>query len=153
MALELLMEAEDRAPFVVSELALLEKTYSKAYPGLFLNAEVGLISNDQIQILNNVHRDLDKPTDVLSFPTFNSFEDLEKAAKEIPSLMGSVVISPEKAREYKERLIDLVHHGLLHLLGFDHETQRVQWDEEEKRILAISAEAGLVLKGIPHDSI
>lgn len=153
MSLELLIEAEDRASFAPGELELLELTYTKAYPGLFLNAEVSLVSALEIQKLNKEFRSLDTATDVLSFPTFQTFDELEKAAKGIPSLIGSIVICPEKATIYTEELIDLVHHGLLHLLGFDHEADRVQWNTEEERLLGVASDVGLDLNGIPDDSI
>ena len=83
---------------------------------------VALVGNVQIQKLNAKFRKKDYPTDVLSFP----------AGDELPAgmhLLGDVVISVEKAREQakeRQRTLDeemagLLVHGIVHLLGYDHE--------------------------------
>jgi len=94
------------------------------------NKEIELIvvNNDEIQELNKIHRNIDKATDVLSFP-------LDFDMPNMP--LGSIVISIDfvelKAKEYNHSCNDeftlLFIHGLLHLLGFDHEI-----DEGEQRI-------------------
>ena len=81
-----------------------------------------LVGNREIQKLNAKYRKKDYPTDVLSFP----------AGDELPPgvlLLGDVIISVEKAREQAEQrkrtldeeLVVLLIHGILHLLGYDHE--------------------------------
>ncbi|WP_152057486.1 rRNA maturation RNase YbeY, partial [Aliarcobacter butzleri] len=83
--------------------------------------ELIVVKNDEIQELNKEYRNIDKPTDVLSFPM--NFEVIDMP------LLGSIVISTdfvqEKAKEFKhsfnEEFTLLFIHGLLHLLGFDHE--------------------------------
>ncbi len=83
---------------------------------------VALIGNAEMRKLNARYRKKDYPTDVLSFP----------AAPGMPRgvrLLGDVIISVDKAREQaKERgrklddeMITLLIHGVLHLLGYDHE--------------------------------
>ena len=83
---------------------------------------VALVGNVQIQKLNAKFRKKDYPTDVLSFP----------AGDELPAgvhLLGDVVISVEKAREQAkdrrrtldEEMAGLLVHGIVHLLGYDHE--------------------------------
>ncbi|MBL6970410.1 MAG: rRNA maturation RNase YbeY [Campylobacterales bacterium] len=89
--------------------------------------------NDQIQKLNNEFRGLDKPTDVLSFP----YEPMPF------SPIGSIVISVDfvqnKAEEYNHSFDDefilLYIHGLLHLVGFDHEVDNGEHREEEERLI------------------
>ena len=84
--------------------------------------ELIVVKNDEIQELNKEYRNIDKPTDVLSFPM--NFEVIDMP------LLGSIVISTdfvqEKAKEFKhsfnEEFTLLFIHGLLHLLGFDHQT-------------------------------
>ena len=90
--------------------------------------ELIIVNNDEIQELNKIHRNIDKATDVLSFP-------LEFDMPNMP--IGSIVISIDfvelKAKEYQHSPQDeftlLFIHGLLHLLGFDHEV-----DEGEHRL-------------------
>jgi len=96
-----------------------------------------LLSDDaQLQSLNRDFRGKDKPTNVLSFP----------AAANDDNYLGDVAlayeVTREEARAAGKRLADhathLVVHGVLHLLGFDHVTERQARDMEplETRILA-----------------
>jgi probable rRNA maturation factor len=66
----------------------------------------------EIQRLNREHRAIDKPTDVLSFPVDEAGESFG------PRELGDVVICPE----HTEDLTEAVVHGVLHLCGYDHET-------------------------------
>jgi len=97
-----------------------------------------LVADAEIQELNRRYRHKDQPTNVLSFP----FADgIDPALAGLPiEELGDIVISLDTAgREAKEfsqsfghRLIWLVTHGLLHLLGYDHERS----EEEEQRMQA-----------------
>jgi probable rRNA maturation factor len=73
---------------------------------------VELVDEDRIRELNREHRDKDEPTDVLSFP----IDEQEPVAG--PRELGDVVICPE----HTEDLVEAVVHGVLHLCGYDHET-------------------------------
>jgi rRNA maturation RNase YbeY len=84
-----------------------------------------LLTGDQeIQALNRTYRDLDKATDVLSFP-----QDEDAVNESGDTLLGDVVISVQTAARqaeehhlsFNEELILLAIHGILHLLGYDHE--------------------------------
>ncbi len=98
------------------------------------NVEVSilLVDNEQIQELNSKHRKKDMPTDVLSFPLLNEFDNL---AEEDIIYLGDIVISVERAMEqakeyghsFKREIGFLIAHSILHLLGYDHMT-----DEDEK---------------------
>lgn len=96
--------------------------------------ELIFVSNDEIKILNKEHRDIDKATDVLSFP-------LEFDMPNMP--LGSIVISidyvEEKAKEYNHSFEDelklLFIHGLLHLLGFDHEVDNGEHRQKEEELI------------------
>ncbi len=98
--------------------------------------ELGLKITDNLKIkkLNKKYRQTDKATDVLSFPIDNP----NKKEKYI-IMLGDIVISRQFAEEHHEKLTDLFKHGLLHLLGFDHEKDKKRWDEIEKKILVIGA--------------
>lgn len=101
--------------------------------------EVMFCKDKYIQVLNKQHRNKNKPTDVLSFPT-----DFLK--DRLAPTLGDIVISIDTARlQAKERgiplleeLIRLYHHGLLHLLGFDHEKvnqkERLKMKRWEERL-------------------
>jgi probable rRNA maturation factor len=66
----------------------------------------------RIQALNREHRDRDRPTDVLSFPVD------ERGPASGPRELGDVVICPEHTQDLAEAVV----HGVLHLCGYDHET-------------------------------
>ena len=94
------------------------------------NAEISLsfVNLDEIHALNREYRGVDRPTDVLSFPMYESFEDIDD---EMPYLLGDVVICMDKvesqAAEFghsREReAVYLFTHSILHLLGYDHEEE------------------------------
>ena len=88
--------------------------------------ELSLLLTDDAEIreLNRTWRKLDQATDVLSFP-----QDEEAVNESGETLLGDVVISVETAARqaeehhlsFNEELILLAIHGILHLLGYDHE--------------------------------
>ena len=95
--------------------------------------ELILTDNTDIQALNKAHRGIDKPTDVLSFPL-----------EEVPFMpLGTVVISVDKVKEKaaelghseEDELKLLFIHGLLHLLGYDHETDDGEMRRKEKEMI------------------
>ena len=96
--------------------------------------ELIVVKNDEIQELNKEHRNIDKATDVLSFPM-----DFE-----MPNMpLGSIVISTdfveEKAKEYghtfNEEFSLLFIHGLLHLLKYDHEVDNGEHRAKEEELI------------------
>jgi probable rRNA maturation factor len=84
---------------------------------------VTLVPEDQIRRLNREHRSLDQPTDVLSFPVD------EAGPSAGPRELGDVVI----CLEHTDNLTEAVVHGVLHLCGYDHET-------DDGEMLAVQAE-------------
>ncbi len=98
-------------------LAVLELTGQKT-----AELSLALIGNDEMQKLNSRYRHKNYPTDVLSFPAGT---DLQLGTP----LLGDVIISVEKAaQQAKERrhtldheMVTLLIHGVVHLLGYDHE--------------------------------
>jgi probable rRNA maturation factor len=95
--------------------------------------ELLVVHNNQIQEINNEFRQINKPTDVLSFP----YESMPGAP------LGSITISidfvEEKAKEYGHNVEDefllLFIHGLLHLLGFDHEVDSGEHRQKEEELI------------------
>jgi probable rRNA maturation factor len=117
---------------VGSELALRSKNPT----------ELGVTFTDDAAIrgLNAQWRGQDKPTNVLSFPAFPD------AGDGIPPMLGDIVLARETiereaaldGKPFDHHLTHLVAHGLLHLLGHDHETDEEAEEMEgaERRILA-----------------
>ena len=95
---------------------------------------ISFVDNEEIKDLNKQYRNIDAPTDVLSFPMleFNKKSNDETIVKEVfideEIPLGDIVISTEKvieqAKEYghgqDRELAFLLVHGMLHLLGYDH---------------------------------
>ena len=87
---------------------------------------VELVDQPRIRELNRAHRGRDEPTDVLSFP-------IDGAADVAgPRELGDVVICPDHAAD----LIEATVHGVLHLCGYDHETDDGEMLALQARVLA-----------------
>jgi probable rRNA maturation factor len=87
---------------------------------------VALVDAAEIQRLNREHRGLDRPTDVLSFPV-----DLTGPAVG-PRELGDVVICPEHTEDQTEAVV----HGVLHLCGYDHESDDGEMLALQDRVMA-----------------
>ena len=96
------------------------------------------MTDQTIHELNSQYRNKDKPTDVLSFPLA---DDL------YPWLLGDVVISIDTAQRQawrrrhslREEVLTLLIHGILHLLGYDHEISRSEAIRMHKKERAVQA--------------
>ena len=96
--------------------------------------ELIVVRNDEIRILNKEHRKIDKATDVLSFPLDYDFVNMP---------LGSIVISTdfveEKSKEYRHEFNEefslLFIHGILHLLGYDHEVDNGEHRNKEEELI------------------
>ncbi len=86
---------------------------------------IELVDAERIQTLNREHRGRDEPTDVLSFPLD------ESAPVAGPRELGDVVICPD----HTEDLTEAVVHGVLHLCGYDHETDGGEMLALQRRVL------------------
>lgn len=92
------------------------------------NVSVTFCDNVYIKALNSEHRNIDRATDVLSFPMYDNGEFSEEECR-IEACLGDIVISVERvreqAREFGNSFIRectfLAVHSTLHLLGYDHE--------------------------------
>ena len=90
---------------------------------------LSIVSNDEIQEINKQFREIDAPTDVLSFPLL-TFEEGEQADvnENNEIMLGDIIISIDKAKaqaeEYghglRRELAFLTAHSMLHLMGYDH---------------------------------
>lgn len=131
-------------------LALVERAVGAAFSELDLvgASELSVVFTDDaaIRALNAEWRGKDKPTNVLSFPAFPPAK-----GGPLPPMLGDIVLAAETvAREAQEEnkpleshMTHLVIHGLLHLLGYDHET-----DDEAEEMEAVER-AALARLAIP----
>jgi probable rRNA maturation factor len=129
------MEAGDDFVSRVERIDILSAELEESLAGRLSEYEEVAVSlfaatDDEIRNLNAKYRHIDEPTDVLSFPLW------ENDGKFIPPSswerlpLGDVVISPERVREnsggekigYNNEMALMIIHGVLHLVGFDHDT-------------------------------
>ncbi len=109
---------------------------------------LALVGNAEMQKLNAKYRRMNHPTDVLSFP-------MEEKLLQETRLLGDVIISVEQAAEQArerrrtldEEMTTLLIHGIVHLLGYDHERSAKDariMRRLEKKILGQLCERGLL---------
>lgn len=123
---------------------------------------VCFVSDTEIARMNQQFRNKKGPTDVLSFPGESSFSPraarrsplprtktdsraklaTRRSRKSPPAYLGDIAIAPDVARRYARKngrtlgceLRVLILHGVLHLLGYDHETDRGEMDRVEQKM-------------------
>ena len=111
-----------------------------------LDIYITLTNNEEIHKINKEYREVDRPTDVLSFPMFERDEISklrEEKVDDVEEILGDIIISIPKVKEqaeeyghsYERELAYLTTHGMLHLLGYDHmidEEKTIMREHEEK---------------------
>lgn len=115
---------------------------------LNLYISITLTTPSEIRKINNEFRNIDKETDVLSFPMFekNEIDSIVESGKnDIPETIGDIIISvdrvEEQAKEYghsfERELAYMVVHGFYHLMGYDHmvEEDKVVMRAKEENVL------------------
>lgn len=113
-----------------------------------LDIYITLTNNEEIHKINKEYRDVDRPTDVLSFPMYERDEISrlrEEPKDDIEEILGDIIISIPKIKEqaeeyghsYERELAYLTTHGMLHLLGYDHmiEEEKLVMREHEESVL------------------
>lgn len=112
---------------------------------------ITLTTPEEIHKLNKQYRNVDKETDVLSFPMFEKQEleqiRNEKRINQVAEVIGDIVISVERVEEqakeyghsFQRELAYMVVHGFYHIMGYDHieEKQKEEMRPKEEKILAI----------------
>lgn len=150
MTINIEYEAEKKLDIQYEDIIKRVVEDSLDYEDCPYEAEVNVLitDNEDIRQINNEYRNIDNPTDVLSFPMIeyerpSDFEYLEDAADDCfhpetgELLLGDIVISIDKVEEQAEKyghsqtreLAFLVAHSMLHLCGYDH------MEEEEREIM------------------
>ena len=134
------IEIEEKNEYEKTISKVLEKCFEVEHlPKDKFLVSVTLTNPENIQKLNNEYRNIDKPTDVLSFPMFEK-EELEEIVKnknwEYSDILGDMVISIEQvekqAKEYghsfEREFSYMIVHSFYHLMGYDH----IKEDDKEK---------------------
>ena len=125
---------------------LIEKVIDECFKNekmdnLKLYVSITLTIPDEIQKINKKYRNIDKPTDVLSFPMFEK-EEIQELIKEnyqVDDVLGDIIISIPRVKEqaieyghsFERELSYMCVHGFYHLMGYDHIR-----DEDKKKMRA-----------------
>mgnify|MGYP001064793331 CR=1 FL=1 len=107
-----------------------------------IECSITFVDNERIQVINRDYRGIDRPTDVISFALEEMGENEVPILPEEgePRVLGDIIISVERTHEqaaeynhsFERELGFLVIHGLLHLLGYDHQNA-----EQEKEMFGL----------------
>ncbi|MEZ2901599.1 rRNA maturation RNase YbeY [Acinetobacter terrestris] len=151
MKLSLSLQQDFQAPELVLKRAYIKKVIETAlrYIDVDQDCEIGIacVDNDESHKLNLEYRKKDKPTNVLSFPS-----DIPEEV--LPLLdawpMGDLVIcipvvlqeAIDQSKTPIEHFTHMLVHGVLHLMGYDHETSEADAEEMEALEIKILAKLG-----------
>lgn len=158
MTIEIEYEAPGKLDLPYEEI--IQKVILEAmdYASCPYEAEVSVLltDNEGIREINRDNRNIDAPTDVLSFPMADyetpcEFERLEEASEDYFNMetgelmLGDIVLSVDKIQEQADKyghtqereLAFLVAHSMLHLFGYDHmdDAERLVMEEKQEEIL------------------
>lgn len=127
-----------KATYAVKILIRSAITQTLALENFDRNTQVSVtfVDNEGIHEINRKFRNIDRPTDVLSFPLLGDDDLPDDKLFSVP--LGDIVLSLERAKEqatefghsFEREVAFLTAHSVLHLLGYDHET-----GEEDEKIM------------------
>ena len=131
------LDIEDNKEYTKIITKVLDKCFEEENlnnKNLYIN--IVLTNPENIRRINKEHRNIDKATDVLSFPMFEK-EELENITSSNQDILGDIVISINKVEEqaieyghsFERELSYMLVHGFYHLMGYDH------IEEEDKKIM------------------
>ena len=135
-------EIEENKEYEAKVMEVIEKCFEEEkLKKLNLYISITLTTPSNIRKLNKEYRNIDKETDVLSFPMFEKYEIdriIEKQERQpLEETIGDIVISVERVKEqakeyghsFERELSYMLVHGFYHLMGYDH------IEEEDKKIM------------------
>lgn len=120
--------------FFLNQQNWIEKSCLKNYDYNLLYFDVVLTNNEKIKEINSEYRQKDSATDVITFAIFADSPDDERFVFDNEINLGEIIVSLDKAYEqaisnchhnqkFEDELLFLFAHGILHLLGFDHQDE------------------------------
>ncbi len=139
----IIVNEQEKEPFLRETQNLIKFVIKEALfnMGILPDCEVSvtLTDDEKIRVINREHRNIDSATDVLSFPQYTQNELDEFTVKD-EIVLGDIVISAQRARaqaseyghSYTREIAFLVVHSLLHLIGYDHMSEK-----EEKEMFTL----------------
>ena len=114
-----------------------------------ISFDIVFCNNEKIHEINREYRDKDRPTDVISFAIFADSEPEERFIFDGEINLGEIIISLDKTKEQADEnghdlydeLYFLLAHGILHLAGYDHQTEETlaeMWNMQKEMTGAIN---------------
>tara|TARA_Y100001935_G_scaffold249302_1_gene247686 strand:+ start:754 stop:1212 length:459 start_codon:yes stop_codon:yes gene_type:complete len=130
---EVLVDTQNWKKIIKNPEVLISNTLKK-FPKTFrfdnqkVYISILLTTNKKIKLLNKKFRKKNKATDILSFPFFDK-KNMKKSLRKKEFYLGDIVISYEEflrknKKNYKDEFIKIFIHGFLHLLNFDHKSNK-----------------------------
>ena len=129
---------------IEEEIIRAAELVGKLYGAENSELSITLTDDEHIHELNKNFRDVDRPTDVLSF-AFRESDEPQILNPQV-EILGDIIISLERAKiqaenfghPYLREVIFLTVHGLLHLLGYDHieDADRIEMEREQDYIMS-----------------
>ncbi len=127
----LLKNTNKLTEFLLSEEVVYANSCLSEYNYETLCFDIVLVDNENIHRINKEYRQKDKPTDVISFAIFADSPKEERFVFDNEINLGEIIVSLDKIKEqadansnsFEQELYFLIAHGILHCLGFDHNTQ------------------------------
>ena len=130
---EVLIESKNWKKIVINPKKYIKDILNK-FPNRYkfikkkVSITILLTNNKNIKLLNKKFRKKDKPTDILSFPFFEK-KDFKKTYRKKNFYLGDIIISYQEfskknKNDYKNGFAKILIHGFLHLLNFDHKSDK-----------------------------
>lgn len=129
--------------FFLSKENLVQNSCLKGYDCDRLCFDIVFCNNEEIHRINKEYRNIDRPTDVISFAIFADSAPEERFIFDNEINLGEIIISLEKTRTqaaengqtFEDELYFLLAHGILHLMGYDHRSEETlceMWDIQKE---------------------
>lgn len=145
---KLIKDAVEMCTFFISQKEWVEESCLNGYEYSTLYFDVVLCDDEKIHEINRDYREKDSPTDVITFAIFADSPKEERFIFDNEINLGEIIISLDRAKEqafdcsheqetFEQELYFLLAHGILHLLGYDHEDEKSlqkMWNIQQEMI-------------------
>ncbi len=130
--LETQNNVEKMTKFLLNDKTVFQNSCLIKYKYKVICFDIVFVNNEEIHRINKEYRKKDSPTDVITFAIFADSPDDEKFIIDGEINLGEIIVSIDKIRqqaeensnEFFDELYYIISHGILHLLGFDHQTEK-----------------------------
>lgn len=117
--------------FIIKDKEIIKNSCLNGYKFNTISFDIVLCNNEDIHRINKEYRNKDSATDVITFAIFSDSEPDERFIIDNEINLGEIIVSLDKIEEqakdnnvsFDSELYYLISHGILHLLGYDHQTQ------------------------------